>query len=84
MKSTQGTSIGATEDALEASIDEKLQKNEIDSENEKGFSEEDVEVVIVDEDGDVIRESGMLWYTFQLRTIWLTHRLMYRLHSRRV
>lgn len=60
MKSTQGSPVGVTEDALEASIDGKLQKNEIDSENEKCVSGEDVEVVIVDEDGDVIRESGML------------------------
>lgn len=61
MKTVQGIPIEATrEDGLHPSIDEKVQKNEMDSENEKYVSEEDVEVVVVDEDGDMIRESGMI------------------------
>lgn len=64
MKSTEGIPIRTTENALHPIIDEKPHKNEIDSENEKYVSEEDVEVVVVDDDGDVIRESGMLSHAF--------------------
>jgi hypothetical protein len=61
MKIVPGMPVEATgDDGLHPSVDEKLQK-EMDLENEKRVSEEDVKVVVVVvvEDGAMIRESGM-------------------------
>lgn len=72
MKNVQGMPIEATGgNGLHSSIDEKIHKNEMDSQNEKCVSEEDVEVVVDDEDGDAIRESGMV------QTALYSHTMMY-------
>lgn len=63
MKDIHDTPVPDAIDTESPSIDEKAQMSEKDS--GKGVSEKDVQVVAVDEDEDVIRESGM--YSHMLR-----------------